>query len=66
MRSPASKLLSKPRYLDINNPLSFTRTTGDIGKLAMWLDQKYTEGCIPETVYQKVCRENALRILKID
>ena len=39
---------------------------GDIGKLAMWLDQKYTEGCIPETVYQKVCRENALRILKID
>lgn len=37
----------------------------DIGKLAMWLDKMYTEGRLSEEVYLKICRENAIRILKL-
>ena len=37
----------------------------DTGRLAMWLDEKYTEGALSEDVYWKVCRENAVRILQL-
>ena len=37
----------------------------DTSRLAMWLDEKYTEGALSEEVYWKVCRENAVRILQL-
>ena len=36
-----------------------------VGSLAMWLDRMYLDGRLAEDVYQKVCRENAIRILKL-
>ena len=35
-------------------------------KLSHWLDDAVNNGCISQTVYRKICRENAIRILKID
>jgi len=37
----------------------------DVRELAGWLDNKYLEGALSEDVYLKICRENAIRILKL-
>jgi hypothetical protein len=37
----------------------------EVGKLALWLDEMYLAGKLSETVYMKICRENAIRILKL-
>jgi predicted TIM-barrel fold metal-dependent hydrolase len=34
-------------------------------ELSHWLDNAFNTGCISETVYKKICRENAVRILKL-
>lgn len=36
-----------------------------LSPLGGWLDRMYLQGKITETVYRKVCRDNALRLLKI-
>lgn len=35
-------------------------------ELSHWLDAAFSTGCITETVYKKICRENAIRILKLN
>lgn len=35
-------------------------------ELSHWLDEAFNTGCISETVYKKICRENAIRILKLN
>ncbi|MDD4773535.1 MAG: amidohydrolase family protein [Eubacteriales bacterium] len=35
-------------------------------KLSHWLDDAVNSGCISQTVYRKICRDNAIRIMKID
>lgn len=35
-------------------------------KLAKWLDESAAKGCISEENYRKICRENAIRILKLE
>lgn len=37
----------------------------NVMKLSHWLDQAVNTGCISPEVYKKICRENAIRILKI-
>ena len=39
---------------------------GGTNKLAFWLDESYEKGCISEDNYKKICRENAIRIFKLD
>jgi len=34
--------------------------------LAPWLDKAYEDGCISEENYRKICRENAIRIFKLE
>lgn len=39
---------------------------GNVCLLAHWLDKKYLDGSLSEEVYWKVCRENAVRQLKLE
>lgn len=36
------------------------------GLLAMWLDRQYLAGALSEEVYWKICRENAVKLLKLE
>ena len=38
----------------------------DIYGLSAWLDESYEKGCISEDNYRKICRENAIRIFKLN
>ena len=36
-----------------------------VGRLSLWLDRMYLDCRLKEDAYQKICRENAIRILKL-
>lgn len=38
----------------------------DTCRLAKWLDEKYLNGSLSEEAYWKICRENAVRLLKLE